>query len=76
MIDPAEPSPAGAHPDDVPGAAAPRVMPPMRRRPPAPGDPTPRQARVVAVVGAVLTVLLAAAGLVGLLWAAVSIVHG
>jgi hypothetical protein len=55
--------------DSVPGGAAPRYMPPMRRRPPSPGEPTPAQARLIARAGLVLTLALAVAGLAGVVWA-------
>ena len=64
--------------EDVPGAAAPRYMPPMRCRPPSPGEPTPAQARAVARAGLVLTLVLAAIGLAGVVWgflALVGVVH-
>src|SRR5207244_3850263 len=69
MEEPGVPRAGPVDPDEVPGAAAPRHMPPMRRRPPAPGEPTPRQASAVATAGLVLTVLLAAVGLAGVVWA-------
>jgi hypothetical protein len=63
------PQPPVEDPDDVRGAAAPRYMPPLRRRPPAVGEPTAAQARAVARAGLVLTLLLAAVGLAGVVWA-------
>lgn len=71
---------AGPHPGDVPpdpdrpGGAAPRQFPPMRRRPAPAGAPTPAQARFVARAGLVLTLLLAAAGIAGVLWAVLAAV--
>jgi hypothetical protein len=60
--------------EDVPGAAAPRYMPPMRRPPRSPGEPTPAQARAVARAGLVLTLVLAAVGLAGVAWAVLAAV--
>ena len=72
----AESPAAGAvHPDDVPGGAVPRYMPPMRRRPPAVGQPTPAQARAVATAGLVLTLVLAGLGALGVVWAVLAAVH-
>ena len=64
--------------EDLPGAVAPRYMPPMRRRPPSAGEPTPAQARAVARAGLVLTLVLGAVGLAGVVWgllALVGVVH-
>jgi hypothetical protein len=74
-VDPSpQPPVAAADPDEVRGAAAPRYMPPMRRRPPAVREPTPAQARAVARAGLVLTLLLAAAGLAGLVWGVLAVI--
>lgn len=60
--------------EDAPGAVAPRYMPPMRRLPRSPGEPTPAQARLIARAGLVLTLVLAAVGLAGVLWGLLALV--
>ncbi|HET9051201.1 MAG TPA: hypothetical protein VFO60_05820 [Candidatus Dormibacteraeota bacterium] len=58
---------------DEPGGAAPRELPPMPAPPPPARPLTPRQARLVARAGLVLTLLLAVAGMAGVVWATLAV---
>ena len=71
----ADPHSPEIDPEDIPGGVLPRYMPPLRRAPRPAGEPTPRQARAVAVAGLVLTLVLGVLGAAGVAWAVVALVH-